>query len=122
MAEIWFAPSPLHDPGDQLKEATWLIESPLPGKASVVSIFYSKTPEGKAEIKDPNIKELGYVRLSDDKFVVVFARPMDFYYKKFIEHNRSKLQSIIQSDQFYGTGHAPISREHLKMFIVDDPE
>lgn len=72
--EIWFPPGPEFEFGEPLPKNSWMIEAPPKGKATIVSIGFSRIPKGEALIP-ANVRELGYSQLTTGEYVAVSPDP-----------------------------------------------
>jgi hypothetical protein len=122
VAEIWLPPGPLHDPGGELKKEISCIDPPPDGKAVVISINFSRIPEGKAVIP-ADVRELGYSRLSTGEYVIVFRHLVDFDYQSFKAQFVQQAQAIApERGEFLTNPEKIISSTTLRMFSVNDPK
>src|SRR6516162_805283 len=99
----------------------WCIEPPPDGKAVVISINFSRIPEGKAIIP-ADVRELGYSRLSTGEYVIVFAHLVDFEYQSFKAQHLEQLQKISARGQFLSDTENILRAINPRMVIVNNPQ
>jgi hypothetical protein len=83
-------------------------------------IGFSRIPEGKAVIT-PDVRELGYSRLSTGEYVVVFARPVDFDYEAFKAQVQQQLHSRSGQSHLIASEEKILSAKRPRMFGLNDP-
>jgi hypothetical protein len=115
--EIWFPPGPEFEPGEALPQDAWVIEAPPKGRATVVSVGFSRIPKGEALIT-ADVRELGYSQLSTGEYVVVFARPVDFDY----EALKPQINEHLRLPRLRGSEEQLLSMKQPRLMLLNDPK
>jgi len=80
-------------------------------------------PQGTVTVP-PDVREIGYTKLTSDDYVAVFVRPVDFDYDEFVRKRFPEIQAnFARNAQFLVDDEkAILQAQALKMFLVNDPK
>jgi hypothetical protein len=119
--EIWLPPALALDPPGPFPDDTWLIEPPPVGKATIISIGFSRIPKGAGRIP-ADVRELGHTRLSTGEYVEVFARPVDFDYEATKPEINQQLQSSHRNRQLFTSEEDLFNVKRLRVLLINNPK